>query len=781
MKTIIAEKPSVARDIAAFLGANNKKDGYLEGNNYYVTWAFGHLVEIKDFKDLGYSEKWSLSTLPFIPKSFDLKIKDNAGAKKQFLIIKDLFQKSSSIICATDAGREGELIFRYIYELSKVKIPFERLWISSLTDQSIKEGFNNLKEGKLFDNLYYSAQARNQADYLVGINATIGMTAKAVSRGLLSLGRVQTPTLALICQRFLNHKNFIPRSYFVPEALLSTGQKDEFKGYFEKNFDTKEEANTILEVTPATLKVTDIISKEIKEGAPNLFDLTSLQMQANTTFGYTAQETLAIAQDLYEKHKVLSYPRTSSKYLSEDLYPKLPQLFQNIIKYHSNGKEITLLLQKPLSKKPINDKKVTDHHAIIPTETEPKMNQFSKQESDIYQLVVNRFTQAFMKPCLKKSTSVILATTLGNYIVNGTTITDPGWRIISNQNVSNEKDTDKENNQKIPQLEIGDIITVVAKEVIAKKTKAPTIHNESSLLQLMETAGKLVDDEKLSEAMKEGGLGTPATRAAIIETLCDRKFIYRDAKNILPTSMGLQLYELVKDLSISKAELTGQWEYKLNQIENGNYDPVTFNSEIKEYTLSIINSIKTMAIEYEDTEITTCSVCDKGVIVERGNTYVCTNVDKKLCNFPVIWKTIGGKPISHSIVKEVVTKGKSSIIKGFKNKENKVFDACLMYDKAENKIKYDFAKDAISDCPKCKKGKIENGSAFYKCNNKKHCDFIIFKIVAKKVIPDPELIKLLKTKKSSLIKGFTSSSGKPFDAHLIIDDNFKVSFEFQKK
>lgn len=780
MITVIAEKPSVAKDIAKFLGATTSRNGYLEGNGYCVTWAYGHLVEIKDLKELGYTESWSLDNLPFIPNAFELKTKVDSGAKAQFKVIKDLFTSSTSIVCATDAGREGELIFRYIYELSKSKVPFQRLWISSLTEQAIKEGFKNLKKGNLYDNLFYSARARNEADFIVGINATIGMTAKAGSLGLLSLGRVQTPTLALICKRFIDNRDFIPKPYFVAELLLYALNKGEFKSFYESNFETKEKAEELINSLGVSIIVSDIVSKDVKESSPGLFDLTQLQREANQKFGYTAQETLSLAQDLYEKHKVLSYPRTASRFLSDDMFSKLPQLFKNIENHHSKSDLIKELLTKPLSKKPINNEKVTDHHAIIPTEIIPDFSAFSPKEVNLYNLVITRFIEAFMPECIKASTKITFETEKGNFISKGSVIKVLGWREVLED--KEEDSSEEENqNQRIPSLKVGESVSIIKKNVLSKQTKPSPIYDESSLLQIMETAGKLIEDEALAEAMKEGGLGTPATRASIIETLIHRNFIYRDKKKILPTYLGLRLYELVKDLSISKAELTGEWEHKLVQIEKGGYEVTRFNQEIRQYIGTIIESIKGMDASSMKKVIVKCPSCSDGEIIEIGNAYKCENSTKGNCEFPIVWKKIGEKLISEENVIDLVTKGKTKIIKGFKNKEKVSFDAAIVIDKDTNKIKYDFTKETVADCPKCKIGKIERAPKFYKCNNKDNCDFILFTAVAGKIIGESVALKLIKDKKSLLIKGFTSKAGKSFDAFLVLDDAFKVNFDFPPK
>ncbi|MBZ4037794.1 DNA topoisomerase 3 [Flavobacterium sp. 17A] len=773
MITVLAEKPSVAKDIAKYLGATNKKDGYLEGNNYAVTWAFGHLVEIKSLKELGYDSEWSLNTLPFIPNDFELKVSKDAN--KQFQVIKNLFDKSSKIICATDAGREGELIFRYIYNLSKSKTKFERLWISSLTDQAIKDGFSKLKKGSDFDNLYYSAKARNEADYIVGINATIGMTAKAGS-GLLSLGRVQTPTLALICERYLQNINFKPVPYYTPEILLFPLNKLEFKARFENNFPNEDEAKLVNDAIGAILFVTDVSKKEVKENPPQLFDLTSLQMEANKRYGFSAQKTLSTAQKLYEEHKILSYPRTASKYLSDDMISIIPGLLNDILKFHDKKDSINFLLQNKISSRPIDNSKVTDHHAIIPTEKNVNFSNLNDDEKSIYMLVVNRFLEAFMPVCIKENSTVIIDSEKGKFSASGSIIIESGWRSIS-EKIS---DDELENEEKLPTLKIGEKLSVIKKEIKKSFTKPLPLFNESSLLHIMETAGKLVEDSELSQAMKDGGLGTPATRASIIELLLRRNFIAREKKNIIPTDLGLNLYIQVKDLKISKAELTGEWESKLMQIEKGNYSFDLFNSEIKCYIGDLIDSIKSLKIESFDKTIIACPFCSNGQIVEKGNQFSCNNIHAE-CNFPIIWKKISNQTISTSHVIELVKNNKSSLIKGFINKENKQFDASLTIDKDSKKLIFDFSKSIIGDCPKCKTGKVEDYSKTLKCNNIVNCDFIIFKEIAQKKISIIDLTKLIKEGKTNLIKGFTSRTGSHFDAKLTLDSMFKVSFEFLKK
>lgn len=772
MITVIAEKPSVAKEIAHILGATTKNNGYFEGNNYCVTWAFGHLIELKDFKSLGF-ESWDLAQLPFVPKQMELKLKDDKGVISQFKIIKDLFERSNSLICATDAGREGELIFRYIYQQSKSTKFFQRLWISSLTDEAIRNGFKSLKNGTDYDNLFYAARSRNEADYLIGINSTIGMTAKANVGGVLSLGRVQTPTLALICQRFLANKNFETTPYYVAQLVVEDDKGNKIKTLYEDNFNKKEGCQVIINGL-STLELSNIIEKDIKESAPILFDLTLLQRESNNRFGYSAQLTLDTAQALYEKHKVLSYPRTASNYLSDDMYAIIPGLMKKVSNFHSKKEVIIDLLKNELSKKPINNNKITDHHAIIPTEVSPNFKNFSDTEENVYNLVVNRFVEAFMPECLKASKKYLFEVGEGNFVASSIVIKTEGWRTV--QKII--KAEEEEDIQNLPILTIGEKVTVLEKSVLEKFTKPLPIHTESSLLQLMETAGKLVEDKSLQEAMKEGGLGTPATRASMIETLISRTYVFREKKKLIPTEKGLQLYNYVKELDISKPDLTANWEKKLALMEKGAYKEIDFKNEIIASTNDIIESIRKMDTSNFNKKIGKCPKCQSDYS-DFGRMYKCES--KNGCDYPVIWKTIGGKVISESIVKDIIEKGKTDLLKGFKNSDAIVFDAVLIYNAEENKLKYDFTKKSIADCPKCKKGKIEKGPTFYKCNNKESCDFIFFTTIAKKNISEAEILKVLTTKKSSLIKGFTSKAGKPFDAFLVLTENFKTEFDFEKK
>ncbi|UZS00082.1 DNA topoisomerase 3 [Chondrinema litorale] len=629
MKVILAEKPSVARDIAQVLGASQKKDSYLEGNNYQVTWAFGHLVQLVNAKQYGY-HKWELETLPILPKKFQLQLNENAGAKKQFKVIKELFQQADELIVATDAGREGELIFRYIYQLSGVKKPFKRLWISSLTTKAIKIGFNNLKDGSLYDNLYHSAVSRSEADWLLGINATIAFTLSSKSKSVLSLGRVQTPVLKMICERFLEHENFKPIDYYVPEIHLNKGSITFKASYNGDRIFNKDQANKIIEEVGVDVKCTKSETKPKIENQPLLYDLTTLQASCNRLYGFSAHNTLQILQKLYEK-KWITYPRTDSRYITDDLYDRMPVLFNKIKRNGSFSEFIDKINFSELPTISVNNNKVSDHHAILPTGEQ--YGSLNNDESKIYDMIVKRAIASFSPKCKKKITTYIFNEI---FTSSGSVIKEFGWRLVEQEQI---KESDV---QDLPIIDKDEEIKVIDKLFKSTQTKPKSIHSESSLLKLMETAGKEVEDKELAESIKENGIGTPATRASIIETLIKRTYIVRNGKKLIPTELGLSVYDQIKDLKIASPELTGYWEYKLNKMAKGDYARELFLKEIKDYTSSTVEALREAgnALNIPETHLK-CPKCNSGSIIENKKGYGCSKY-KEGCGF-VIWKTIAGK------------------------------------------------------------------------------------------------------------------------------------------
>jgi len=682
MKLIITEKPSVAKDIAKVLNVTKKEDGFYSSPEYLITYAFGHLVSLENIKY--YNEELNLSSLPIIPENFKLKITDDPGIRKQMKIIKNLANKADIIINAADAGREGELIFRYIYDYHKLKQPIKRLWISSLTSQSIKEGFNNLKDGKDYYNLYLAAKARSEADWLIGLNSSIAIS-KANNKGLfLSLGRVQTPTLALIVKRTFEHKKFKPKDYF--NINLKISKDNAFHTLFYKDkFTNKNDAKILTEDIGTTTIVDDIILKEKKEGTPLLFDLTSLQMEANKLFGYSAQDTLNIVQALYEKHKSLTYPRTDSKYLSDDM----KQTVLNTVKSITSN-DVYSNIEKFENKKPFNNNKVTDHHAIIPTGHE-SLSSLKENELNIYKLVKNRFLAAFYEPCIKNITTITFSSnSIKPFTLKGTIIEVIGWRKF-NKTIS--KDII------LPSFKVGEQLPIISKDIITKQTIPPSLLNDSSLLKLMETAGKEIEEEELADAIKEKGIGTPATRASIIETLIKRNFIFREKKHLIPTALGI---DLIKSVLKAKAhivspKLTGEWEHKLKLIEKGKLAYEIFKTEINDFTKILTSKVIEAAkyITYNpDLNLPVCPRCKKGKIKESQKSFYCTFYNAKneedKCSL-TIWKTIAGKKINNTIVSQLISKSITKEIKGFKNKEGKSFSSQLKFD-TNFKVIFNFSK-----------------------------------------------------------------------------------------
>uniref|UniRef100_UPI003D7FE033 DNA topoisomerase III n=1 Tax=Pedobacter sp. TaxID=1411316 RepID=UPI003D7FE033 len=576
MKVVIAEKPSVARELAKVFGATTKRNGYIEGKGYSFTWAFGHLLQLAPPQEYGFIG-WRRQHLPMLPQKFKLAIRkvktkdgfvDDPSVKKQLDIIKQLFDEATEIIVATDAGREGELIFRYIYYFLRCKKPFKRLWISSQTDEAIKEGFRNLKPGTDYDTLFNSAHCRSESDWLVGMNATQALSISAGSRSVLSLGRVQTPTLAMICARFLESTNFVPQKFYQLSIQVDKdGQL--FKAMSVNNFDKKEDAEALFEKIedvksgfPQGAEIVEVEAKPRKEPPPLLHDLSSLQQEANKKKGFTADQTLGLLQNLYES-KLVSYPRTGSRYIGDDIFANIPALLDKFKSHTEFGKQAEYLLTVPLNKRSVNAKKVTDHHAVLPTgETAYGL---SADKQAIYDMVVARMIEAFHKECVKEITKITIAA--GSvFIANGTVIRSAGWRSVLNDKEDDKKDED---NPSLPKVKAGEVLPIADKALLEKQTKPKPMYNEASLLKALETSGKEIEDEELRYAMKDTGLGTPATRASIIETLITREYITREKRNLIPTAKGLAVYDVVKDQKIAQAELTGQWEKRLEEIRTG--------------------------------------------------------------------------------------------------------------------------------------------------------------------------------------------------------------------
>lgn len=661
MKVCIAEKPSVAREIAEVLGATHKMNGYMEGNGYQVTWTFGHLCTLKEPHD--YTDgwkRWSLGSLPMIPARFGIKLIDNPSYEQQFRVIEGLMQNAEMIINCGDAGQEGELIQRWVMQKTGCTCPIYRLWISSLTEEAIREGFQKLRDQSEFNSLYEAGLSRAIGDWLLGMNATRLYTLRyGQNRQILSIGRVQTPTLALIVNRQAEIDNFKPEPYWELKTIYRNTTFSATKG----KFTTKEEGEAFLEIAQQEdFTVTDVTEKKGKEYAPRLFDLTSLQVECNKKFAFTADETLKLIQSLYEK-KVTTYPRVDTTFLSEDIYPKVPNTLKGLVDYT----ELTAPLMNikiPKSKKVFDNTKVTDHHAIIPTGV-PARN-LSDTERKVYDLVVRRFIAAFYPDCDISTTTVLGKVGKVDFKVTGKQILKPGWRVVFG---AEQKDPDAEPTEEegvLPDFVKGE--SGPHKPTLGEKwTQPPKPYTEATLLRAMETAGKLVDNDELRDALKENGIGRPSTRAAIIETLFKRNYIRKERKNLYPTATGAELIGTIHEELLKSAELTGLWEKKLRQIEHGTYEARTFLDELKQLvnqvvinvlsdqsnrTITIQEAKKEMPKEAEEKKEkkqrkprtkpakAVCPLCRKGSILRGKSAYGCSEY-KSGCSFRLDYATYG--------------------------------------------------------------------------------------------------------------------------------------------
>ena len=624
----IAEKPSVGRDIARVLGASTQRDGYMEGNGYCVSWTFGHLCALLDPNEYNPQWKgWSMSALPMVPERFGIKVTEDKGIQKQFNTIKDLIAKADMVINCGDAGQEGELIQRWVYQKAGCKVQVKRLWISSLTEDAIREGFQKLKDQSEYQHLYEAGLMRAIGDWLLGMNATRAYTlrfAKGVGkdRQVLSIGRVQTPTLALIVKRQQEIEHFVPRTYWELKTLyrdtLFTAQlpaeEDEYA------ITLLEQGQKLVDsIKDLPLEITSVEKKKGMEYAPRLFDLTSLQVECNKRYGLTAEDTLRTIQSLYEKH-VTTYPRVDTTFLSDDIYPKVPATLNGIKDYFpqvgpllplkaDGGKGAQSL---PKSKKVFDNSKVTDHHAIIPTGQRP--DNLTELERKVYNMVALRFIAAFYPPCQVANTTVLASAGDVPFKVTGREVLEQGWREVF---AKEKTDDDAEEQKTLPTFKKGES-GPHQPQLQEKTTTPPKYYTEATLLRAMETAGKTVEDEELRDAMKENGIGRPSTRAAIIEKLFQRKYIIRDKKNIKATEIGINLIHTIISPLLKSAELTGRWEQKLRAIERGEYTAQQFLGELKQMTTEVVHEVKA------DKSGMRCPICGKGSIIRGRTRYGCS-------------------------------------------------------------------------------------------------------------------------------------------------------------
>ncbi len=847
VKVCIAEKPSVAREIANVLGARLRMDGYFEGNGYQVTWTFGHFCTLKEPQDYQPEwKRWSIHDLPMLPEQFGIKLMQDEGVKKQFNTIKRLLAEADEVINCGDAGQEGEVIQRWVLTEAKYRKPFKRLWISSLTEEAIRQGFQNLRDGKEFDRLYLAGKSRAIGDWLLGLNATRLFTLKyAQGRGqVLSLGRVQTPTLALLVDRYHEIQNFKPEPYWVlrteyrgtmfshvappKKGKAEDDEPDEkarlkARGYFV----SQEEADAAMAaVKDAPLTITGVEIKKALESPPALFDLTSLQVQCNNQLGLSAEDTLKTVQGLYEK-KVVSYPRVDTTFLPDDQYPKIPGILQGLSAYHSLTQPL-LAAKIRKSAKVFNNNKVTDHHAIIPTGAAAQG--LGGTEHAVYDIIVRRFLAAFYPDCEVSNTTVTAEAAGHPFRVRGRQILSPGWRVVygdptQQQAPSTAKPGEGDDDvvsTVLPAFEKGESGPHKPR-LDQKVTQPPREYTEAMLLRGMETAGRNVDDEELRQAMKENGIGRPSTRAAIIETLFKRGYIQREKKRIVPTQTGVELIGLIRNPTLKSAELTGQWERKLRQIEGGNLEPDVFLDELKALVREMVLEVKqdrarmtappptpaevaatagknggskpapakptAPAGPLPEGALGLCPACQQGHVL-RGKTALGCSRWKEGCAFRLA-PVVEGKKLTDPQVKALLSKGRTPVMKGFIDDLGAKFDAAIglnaqhqpeLLRAAESKPATDDKPQQIP-CPVCRLGTMLKGKTAWGCSRfREDCQFRVPLELCGRPLTDAQVAKLLRRGKSDVIRGFTSQrTGQKFEAALEISAEGEVKFVFEQK
>ncbi|WP_313002821.1 type IA DNA topoisomerase [Chryseobacterium gleum] len=682
MKAVLTEKPSVAREIAMVLGATEKKDGYLTGNGFAVTWALGHLITLGMPEDYGISA-FRKQTLPILPDPFKLTIRKvrkgkqliaDPGASKQLKVIEKLFTLCDSIIVATDAGREGELIFRYIYEYLDCTLPFERLWISSLTEKAIKKGFQNLKPGHLYDGLFHAARCGNRADWLLEINTMHALTI-AAGDGLYSLGRLQTPTLSLLCKSYQEHKEFTSQQYWQIELMH---QKDfmEFKSFGVLKFSGRKQAEDFvksLERNGVTATVNSVHSQTITEHAPLLFDLTGLQKEANKRFNFSAEKTLNIAQSLYEK-KFITYPRTNCQYIPEDLWTDIHDLVRILQEQEPYRKIRSCIISGNFNKNIVNDDKVTDHHGLLITEKIPSA--LTAEEKVIYDLIAFRLLESLSQSCIKETTAVSLQVLHYDFTAKGYTILQAGWRSING--IFSD---DIEPLQQLPELKAGAELKIKTMVILENKTQPPSLYTEGALLAAMESAGKDIESTEKRKVVKNIGIGTPATRASIIETLIEEDYIRREKRLLIPTDKGLKVYDLVKDKQIADVSIAAEWELFMQNIENNKLSAVEFQKNIENHTKTITEELLQIKIERPQLPGIVCPKCKTQPLIIDDHIVKCPDMH---CSWHQL-RNICSVRIEISDVERLIKNGRTSLIKNMKSRSGKTFNACIILnEKAES-------------------------------------------------------------------------------------------------
>ncbi len=833
MKVVLAEKPSVARELATFLGASTRREGYLEGNGYRVTWALGHLAILKEPQDYDPTlKRWTVESLPIVPDRFEIKAIEEGGARKQLSVVRKLFREADELICATDAGREGELIFRYIQELvGCVGKPARRLWLSSLTESAIRDAFRRLRPLSDYDDLYAAARSRSEADWIVGLNATRYYTVSHRSSGVLwSVGRVQTPVLALIVRRDDEIRTFRPESFW---ELLTRFRDVTFK-FAGDRFTREEDAHAVLDrILGQPLAVRGVERKRERVAPPQLYDLTELQRDMNRRYGMSADATLKVAQSLYED-KLISYPRTDSRHLGDDMKGQIPVILEELRPLRSAEIGRLDLSMLTFTGRIINNSKVRDHHAIIPTGKRP--GSLGSPAQKVFDAVVTRLIAVFYPACLKEITTIHASSEDVPFRARGVRVLDPGWTVLYPRREDDHKEGDDE--QDLPEFRVGE--SGPHEPFVRRGETSPSKpFTENTLLGAMETAGKLVEEEHLKEALKERGLGTPATRAAIIETLIDRGYIVREGKTLIATDLGRYLVAIVRNRALKSPELTGDWEAKLRQIERGQFGRGPFMAEIVRYTGEVIRSGEEAAID--TSRLGDCPRCGRPVI-EGKRGYGCSGW-RDGCPF-VLWREYRGLELGEEKIRELLQhrvllhpltiegtgafllqllesgtlvevpvptggprrlgaksggserrrRGKSG---GRAAPHSKVGDAgspspegpASSRPRRSRKPKTSeeagdtpisgegFRNVALGTCPLCGSEVIEQAKSFGCKGWRRGCKFAIWKTIAGKAIGVRTAQALLRDGQTSVLHGFRSKSGKPFEARLRLDEG-QVRFDF---
>jgi len=836
---VVAEKPSVARDIARVLGARRKAEGYLEGNGYEVTWALGHLVNFAEPDEYGphWSGRWAAGQLPMIPEHWQLKTQ--RSTVKQFQVVKRLINGAGTeqIVCATDAGREGEHIFRLIYEHARCRKPVERLWVSSLTDEAIREGFRRLRPGSAYDDLGQAARGRAQADWLVGMNLTRAYTVH--NRVLCTIGRVQTPTLAMIVQRDAQIASFRKAFCYELVATLEEGFAAKYSHKGQTRIDDKAQAERLHRaLSPHRTGTVGKIEKKIRRNRPPpLYDLTNLQRDANRRFGFTAAQVLEYAQALYETHKLISYPRTESRHIAEDMVPRLPGILEKLDHPRAPAALERLRNGHKLGKAYVDKTKLTDHHAILPTGKTPSPT-LPPTLRKIFGLVVDRFVGVFLPDQVVEETAVTLDIGGAAFVAKGSVVLEAGWKQVEpgeskGQGAVTEGSKGGDGRQALPTLVEGQTVHIKAMDVLEKETQPPKHYTDATLLAAMKNAGREIEDDALAEAMKQTGLGTPATRAEMIEKLIRTGYVQRERKQLRATEKGRALIGLVAE-PLRSPELTAAWEQQLKEVEEGKRPAGEFYGNIVGFIRELVPRVAegpalspeqvAAAREHRDGRkqqggkrgsakpagLDRCPLCKEGEIVETAKAYGCSRY-RDGCGF-TIWKRVAGRKLAKQQVEQLLHERRTDRIEGFTSKAGKPFAGALKLGEGL-KVEFDFsdgprqlpASDAAPapaegateqppvstaarpapeplTCPKCGQGCIIEGKRGFGCNRfREGCDFVVWKEISGKRLTEKQVHALIGKGKTGLLKGFKSKSGKKFDARLRLDPRWRVVFAFPER